>query len=164
MGKSAENLLSADPVLGEVDRFRRASVSLSWGELAESTVRPAGVVVLEVLGKHLSHMVLIDDQQPVEEHRSHPAVSGLGAPHLAVTARAEGFLSGITHWPYCWPARIPFTAVSLPHFLRTAMPVMHEGAQVKDRELVRHSHHAATRSVSPRECHATLADRKSDRS
>lgn len=43
VGESAEDLLPPDPVLGEVDRFRRVGVSLSWGELAEGTVRP-GIV------------------------------------------------------------------------------------------------------------------------
>jgi hypothetical protein len=42
----------------------RASASLSWGELAEGTVPPRGVVVPEVLHKHLSQAVLVDDQQP----------------------------------------------------------------------------------------------------
>jgi hypothetical protein len=40
---------------------------LELGELAEGAVRPGGVVVPQVLGQHLSHMVLVDDQQPVEE-------------------------------------------------------------------------------------------------
>jgi hypothetical protein len=67
VGESAEDLLPADPVLCEVDRFGWPSVGLSRGELAEATVRPAGVVVLQVLGQHLAEMVLIDDQQPVEK-------------------------------------------------------------------------------------------------
>jgi hypothetical protein len=67
VGKSTENLLPTDSVLGEVDRFRRASVSLRWGELAEGTVRPGSAVLLVILGKHLLQVVLIDDQQPVEE-------------------------------------------------------------------------------------------------
>ena len=45
VGESAEDLLPADPGLGEVDRFRRAGISLSWGELAERTVRPGLVIV-----------------------------------------------------------------------------------------------------------------------
>jgi hypothetical protein len=44
VGESAENLLPADTVVGEVDRFGWAGVSLSRGELAKSTVRPGGVV------------------------------------------------------------------------------------------------------------------------
>jgi hypothetical protein len=48
VGESAKDLLLADPGLGEVDRFRRASVSLSWGELAEGTVRPGIVIVQQV--------------------------------------------------------------------------------------------------------------------
>src|ERR1035438_8891263 len=64
--ESAEDLFPADPVLGEVD-LRWPGVSLSGCELAEGTVRPAGVVMLKVLGQHLPQMMLIDDQQPVEE-------------------------------------------------------------------------------------------------
>jgi hypothetical protein len=67
VGESAEDLLLADPVLGEVDRLRRLAVGLSWCELAEGAVRPGGVVVLQVLGQHPSQVVLIDDQQPVED-------------------------------------------------------------------------------------------------
>ena len=40
MGESAEDLLPADPVLGEVDRFGWLGVSLGRCELAKSTVRP----------------------------------------------------------------------------------------------------------------------------
>jgi hypothetical protein len=44
-GESAENLLPADPVLGEVDRIRWVAVGLIWRELAEGAVGPGGVVV-----------------------------------------------------------------------------------------------------------------------
>ena len=64
MGDSAEDLFSADPVLGEVDP-RWPGGSLSRRELAKGTVRPGRVVVAQVLGQHLAQMVLIDDQQPV---------------------------------------------------------------------------------------------------
>jgi hypothetical protein len=64
--ESAEDLFSADPVLGEVD-LRRPGVSLSRRQLAEGTVRPGCVVVAQVLGQHLVQMVLIDDQGPVED-------------------------------------------------------------------------------------------------
>jgi hypothetical protein len=57
VGKSAEDLLPADPALGEVDRFRRAGISLSWGELAEGTVRPGIVIVQQVFGQHPSQVV-----------------------------------------------------------------------------------------------------------
>jgi hypothetical protein len=67
VGESAEDLLPADPVLCEVDRFGWPGAGLSRGELAEATVRPGGVVVLQVLGQHLAETVLIDDQQPVEK-------------------------------------------------------------------------------------------------
>jgi hypothetical protein len=62
--ESAEDLFSADPVVGEVDRLRRPGVSLTRCELAEGTVRPGGVVMQQVLGQHLAQVVLIDDQQP----------------------------------------------------------------------------------------------------
>jgi hypothetical protein len=64
--ESAEDLFSADPVLGEVD-LRWRGVSLSRCELAEGPVRPRGVVVPHVLDQHPAHMMLIDDQQPVQE-------------------------------------------------------------------------------------------------
>jgi hypothetical protein len=57
--ESAEDLLPADPGLGEIDRFRRASISLSWGELAEGTVRPGLVVVQQVFGQHPSQVALM---------------------------------------------------------------------------------------------------------
>ena len=64
--KSAEDLFSADPVLGEID-LRWPAAGLSRCKLAEGTVRPGGVVVPKVLGQHPAQVVLIDDQQPVEE-------------------------------------------------------------------------------------------------
>jgi hypothetical protein len=67
VGESAEDLLPADPVLSDVDRFEPPGIGLGRGELAEGTVRPGGVVVLQVLGQHPSQVVLIDDQQPVQE-------------------------------------------------------------------------------------------------
>jgi len=67
VGESAEDLLPADPVLCEVDRFGWPGAGLSRGELSEATVRPGGVVVLQVLGQHLAEMALIDDQQTVEK-------------------------------------------------------------------------------------------------
>ncbi len=51
----------------EVDRFGRPSAGLGRGELAEGTVRPGSIVVLQVLGQHPAQMVLIDDQHPVEQ-------------------------------------------------------------------------------------------------
>jgi hypothetical protein len=64
--KPAEDLLSADPVLSEVD-LRWSGAGLSGCELAEGTVRPGGVVMPQVLGQHPAQVVLIDDQQPIEE-------------------------------------------------------------------------------------------------
>ena len=50
MGESAEHLLPADPELGEVDRFKRPGVSLSRGELAETTsLSPRSISGLEHL-------------------------------------------------------------------------------------------------------------------
>ena len=65
--ESAENLFAADPVLGEVDRLWRLSLSLSWCELVEATVRPGCVVVLKVVVQHPAQVVLVNDQQQVEE-------------------------------------------------------------------------------------------------
>jgi hypothetical protein len=59
--ESAEDLFSADLVLGQIDYLRRPGVSLSRRELAEGTVRQGGVVLQQVLGQHLSQMALIDD-------------------------------------------------------------------------------------------------------
>jgi len=64
--ESAEDLLSADPVLGEV-HLQRPGVRLSRCELAEGAVRPGRVVVAQVFGEHMAQVVLIDDQQPIEE-------------------------------------------------------------------------------------------------
>ena len=66
VGESAEDLFSADPVLGEVD-LRWPRVSFSGCELAEGTVRPASVVVQQVFGQHPAQTALIDDQRSVEE-------------------------------------------------------------------------------------------------
>jgi hypothetical protein len=67
VGKPAEDLLPADPVLGEVDWIWRAAAGLSWRQLAEGAVRPGRVVVPQVLGQYLAQVTLIDDQQPVED-------------------------------------------------------------------------------------------------
>ena len=61
VGESAEDLLPTDPELGEVDRFRRMSVSLSRGELDEGAVRPGIVIVPQIFSQHPSQVVLIDD-------------------------------------------------------------------------------------------------------
>ncbi len=66
MRESAEDLFSADPVVGEID-LRWPGVSLSGCELAEGTVGPGCVVVPQVFGQHPAQMVLIDDQHPVQE-------------------------------------------------------------------------------------------------
>src|SRR5258708_25858915 len=64
MGEPARYLFPADRMPGEVDRFGWPGVSLSRGELSEGTVRPAGVVVQQVLGQYLARVVFTDDQQP----------------------------------------------------------------------------------------------------
>jgi hypothetical protein len=52
-GEAAEDLFSADPVLGHVDLWWLVA-RLSGCELAEGTVRPGGVVVLQLLGQYLA--------------------------------------------------------------------------------------------------------------
>ena len=78
-------MFSADPVLGEVD-LRWAAVCLMWCELAKGTVRPGGVVVLQVPGQYLVQVVLIDDQQPVEDlppqGADHPFADGVRSGRL----------------------------------------------------------------------------------
>jgi hypothetical protein len=60
-------LFPADRVLTEVDQCGWLGVGLGRGELAEGTVRPAGVVMQYVLGQYPAQVLLIDDQAPVEE-------------------------------------------------------------------------------------------------
>jgi len=75
--KPAEDLPSADPVLGEVD-LRRPGAALSRRELAEGTMRPGCVVVAHVLDQHPAQMVLTDDQQRhccIERSCDHEAVN-----------------------------------------------------------------------------------------
>jgi len=84
VGESAEDLLPADSVLGDVDRFGPPGIGLGRGELAEGTVRAGSIAVPQVLGQHPSQMVLIDDQQPVEEFPAQGADDPLAnrvAPH-----------------------------------------------------------------------------------
>ena len=52
-------------------------------------MRPDGVVVLQVLGQHLSQMALIDDQQPVQE------LAAQGANHLVADRVALGACGGL---------------------------------------------------------------------
>jgi hypothetical protein len=61
--EAAEDLLSADPVLGEVD-LRWPGVSLSRWQLAQGAVRPGCVAVDQVSGQYPAQVMLIDDQQP----------------------------------------------------------------------------------------------------
>ena len=66
MREIAEDLLPADPVLGEVDP-RRPGMSLSRRQLAQSAVRPGDVVMEQVFGQYPAQVLLVHDQQPVEE-------------------------------------------------------------------------------------------------
>ena len=66
MHEAAEDLLSADPVLSEVD-LRWPGVSLSRWQLAQGAVRAGCVVVEQVFGHYPAPVMLIDDQQPVKE-------------------------------------------------------------------------------------------------
>ena len=81
----AEDLLSADPMPGEVD-LGWPGVSLSGCELAEGAVRPGCVVVLKVFGQHPAQVVLIDDQQAVEQlpaqGADHPFADGVRSRRL----------------------------------------------------------------------------------
>jgi hypothetical protein len=71
-------------MLDEVDWIGPLGIGLGRGELAEGAVRPSSVVVLKILGQHLSQVVLVDDQQPVEEFPAqgadHPFADRV-APH-----------------------------------------------------------------------------------
>ena len=89
VGESAEDLLPADPVLGDVDRLGPPGIGLGRGELAEGTVRPGGVVVPQVLGQHPAQVALIDDQQPVEN------LPAQGADDLSQIAFARGACGGL---------------------------------------------------------------------
>src|ERR1017187_37434 len=84
--ESAEDLFSADLVLGQVDRLWWLSVGLSRCELAEGTVWPGGVVMQQVLGQHLAQVVLVNDQQAVEDlpaqGTEHPFADGVRSRRL----------------------------------------------------------------------------------
>jgi hypothetical protein len=86
--EAAEHLLSADPVLGEVD-LGWPGVSLGRPELPKGAVRPGGVVVGQVFGQYLAQVVLIDDQHAVEQlaaqRADHPLADGVrsGCPRRA---------------------------------------------------------------------------------
>ena len=58
MGEPTEDLFLADPVVGEVDRFRWVGAGLGRGELAEGTMWPGSVVMPQVFGQHPAQMVL----------------------------------------------------------------------------------------------------------
>jgi hypothetical protein len=81
--EAAQYLLSAEPVLGEVD-LRWPGVSLSRWQLAQGAMRAGGVVVDQVFGQDQAQVTLIDDQQPVED------LTAQGADH----SFADGVRSG----------------------------------------------------------------------
>src|SRR5260370_4075186 len=83
--ESAEDLFSADLVLGEVD-LRRVAACLSRCELVEGAVRPGGVAVAHVLGQYLAQVVLACDEQPVED------LAAQGADHLLADGVCPGRL------------------------------------------------------------------------
>ena len=56
--EAGEQLLSTDPVVGEVD-LRWQDVSLGRWQLAQGAMRPGGVVVDQVISQHPPQMVLI---------------------------------------------------------------------------------------------------------
>ena len=62
---------------------------MSWGELAKGSVRPSGVVVLQVLSQHLSQALLVEDQQLVED------LPAQGADHPLAIAFASGACGGL---------------------------------------------------------------------
>jgi hypothetical protein len=90
-----------DPVVGEVDRFGWPGTGLGWGELAEGTVRPGGVVMPQVLGQRPAQMMIIDDQQLVEE------LPPKGPDH----PRADGVIRGL------WVPRTSSTSCDQPVFV-----------------------------------------------
>ena len=85
MREAAEDLLSANPMLGKVD-LRWPGVSFSRRQLAEGAVRPRCVVVLQVFGQYPAKVMLIDDQQPVEQlpaqGADHPFADGVRSGRL----------------------------------------------------------------------------------
>ena len=84
--ESAEDLFSADLVLGEVDRLWGLSVGLSRCELAEGTARPGCVVMQQVLGQYLAQVVLVNDQQAAgdlpAQGTGHPFADGVRSRRL----------------------------------------------------------------------------------
>ena len=109
MRESAEDLFSADPVLGEVD-LRWPSVSLSRRKLAKGTVRPDGVAVPQVFGQRPAQMVLIDDQRPAGELAAQGTGDPFGDGFCSRRLRLWGSItrSGLAgSWPVLWAGIIP---------------------------------------------------------
>jgi hypothetical protein len=85
--EAAEDPLSADPVLSEVDP-RWPGVGLSRWHLAQGAVRAECVVVEQVFGQYPAQVLLIDDPQPVE------GLAAQSADHRF----ADGVRSGRVRW------------------------------------------------------------------
>lgn len=81
-GDRVEDRSAADPMAGEVDRFRWPGLGLARGELAEGSVRSRGVEVRHVYGDDPTRMPLVDDQYPVEQlptrRADHPLADRVG--------------------------------------------------------------------------------------
>jgi hypothetical protein len=83
--QAAEDLFSADLVLGEVD-LRWAAACLSRCQLVKRTMRSGGVVVTHVLGQYLAQVVLADDEQLTgdlaAQGADHPFADGICSGRL----------------------------------------------------------------------------------
>ena len=62
--QTAKPLASVDNEV--IGRRRRRGSAARWG-LAEGTVRPVGVVVIDVDGEDVVELAAVDDQDPVEQ-------------------------------------------------------------------------------------------------
>ena len=138
--ESAEDLFPADPVLGEVHWLRRPGVSLGRRELAESPVRPGGVAVQQVLGRHPSQMVLMDDQRSVEELPAQGTDDPSLAPVVVFTGTRREHRDGhtvLTEGPAAGGRRA--AGRCLPAAGRK-QPVRYGGRAWRGRVLARHDH------------------------
>jgi len=91
--EAAEDLLSADPVLGEADPGR-PGVSVSRWQLGQGAVRPGAVVVEQVFGQYPAQVLLVDYQQPAGElapqGADHPFADGVRLGRLRRAAEDSG--------------------------------------------------------------------------
>jgi hypothetical protein len=65
--ESAEDRCAVDAVLGEVDGAWWSGFGLRWAELAQGSVKPVSVVVLQVAGEGSAQVPFVEDERPVEE-------------------------------------------------------------------------------------------------